>query len=132
MINKLDVEITNKRMIHDFGITENHIIFPDLPMEFSPEKVFKEMKGPVFRWDNNQPSRYGIMKKMCNQNSQIQWFELPNHWVFHYVNAWEQNNSDGQLLINMYACAHFKADIAFDGEHPFFKEVHPDSYLVNL
>jgi len=51
MVNKLDVQITSKRMIHDLAITENFVIFPDLPMEFGPEKVIRENKGPVFRWD---------------------------------------------------------------------------------
>ena len=71
LINRLDVEITTRRMAHDCPITENHVIFPDLPMEFSPEKVIIQNKGPVFQWDNNKPSRYGIMKKMANSNSQI-------------------------------------------------------------
>jgi carotenoid 9,10(9',10')-cleavage dioxygenase 1 len=32
----------------------------------------------------------------------------------------------------MYACAHFKANIAFDNEHPFFKGEHPDVHLAHL
>ena len=38
----MDIKITSTRMLHDFVITENYIIIPDLAMEFNPEKAFKE------------------------------------------------------------------------------------------
>lgn len=41
MINKMDIKITSMRMIHDFPITENHVIFPDLPLEFRPDRVIR-------------------------------------------------------------------------------------------
>lgn len=41
------IKITSPRMIHDFMITENYVIFPDLPMEFNPPKAVKN-KGFVF------------------------------------------------------------------------------------
>jgi carotenoid cleavage dioxygenase-like enzyme len=49
-------------MIHDFCITENHIIFPDIPMECSGPKAVKT-KGFFFQFDKSQPARYGVMKK---------------------------------------------------------------------
>jgi carotenoid cleavage dioxygenase len=50
LINKLDVKITSMRMIHDFPITENYVILPDLPLEFKPEKAMKE-GGFAFKFD---------------------------------------------------------------------------------
>ena len=35
--NKIKVPLINRRMIHDFGVTENYAIIPDLAMEFKPE-----------------------------------------------------------------------------------------------
>lgn len=61
--SSVDVPITNSRMIHDFAITENYAIFPDLPMELRPDLV---MKGKfIFNYDESKPSRYGIMKRGC-------------------------------------------------------------------
>ena len=48
-------------MIHDFAVTENYVVIPDLPMEFRPDLV---MKGNfIFQFDESKPARYGIMKR---------------------------------------------------------------------
>ena len=38
LTNYVKVRITSARMIHDMLITENYMIFPDLPAELSPPK----------------------------------------------------------------------------------------------
>ena len=45
--SSLSIPISSPRMIHDFMITENHVIFPDLPLEFNPPKAVKN-KGFIF------------------------------------------------------------------------------------
>lgn len=44
MIVKHEIPLASKRMIHDFIMTENYIMIPDLPMEFKPEATVKESK----------------------------------------------------------------------------------------
>ena len=92
--SNVTVPITSPRMIHDFAITENYSIFPDLPMEMRPDLMVKENKF-IFHYDDQKPARYGIMKRHCQNADQVQWFELPNHYVFHFVNAWEDVNENG-------------------------------------
>jgi len=103
-INGCNVDITSARMIHDFPITDNYCIFPDMPLEFDPKRAMKE-GGFVFKFDATQPSRYGIMKKLAQQKSAVQWFEMPTHFAFHYVNAWEEKNAEGEDIIVLYGCA---------------------------
>jgi len=88
----MDIPITSMRMIHDFPATENYIIIPDLPLEFKPDVAVKE-GGSVFVYDIKQDSRYGVMHKMNDQPNKIKWFTLPNHYVFHYANSWEETNA---------------------------------------
>lgn len=38
----MDIKITSSRMIHDFPITDNYIIIPDLAFEFKPDKAMKD------------------------------------------------------------------------------------------
>lgn len=60
--NRMDIKITSMRMIHDFPITQNYIIIPDLPLEFKPDKAIKE-GGFVFKYDPKQEAKYAIMRK---------------------------------------------------------------------
>jgi len=64
LVSKMDVPITSPRMIHDFGITENYVMIPDMPFEFQPESAVKNGDF-VFKYDKTQPSKYGIMKRLC-------------------------------------------------------------------
>ena len=44
------------------------------------------------------------MKRQCQNADQVQWFELPSHMTFHYVNAWEDKNEEGEDIIKMFGC----------------------------
>ena len=46
LIHKVDIPLSNPRMIHDFSITERHVIIPDLPAEFDIEKAINEDEFP--------------------------------------------------------------------------------------
>ena len=62
IVSSLDVPISSARMIHDFAITENYVIFPDCPLEFRPDLTFKGKF--LFQFDETKPARYGIMKRL--------------------------------------------------------------------
>lgn len=67
--------------------------------------------------------------------SQIQWFELPNHYVFHYVNAWEETNENGETIVKLFGCAQTQVHIELNKEHPFLGgEVDPvlSKFTFNL
>lgn len=126
-------------MIHDFMMTENYVIIPDSPLEFKPERPIKEKKF-VFAFDNTRPSRYGIMKRNCQNPDQVRWFELPGHMVFHYINAWEEKNEAGDDIIRCYGCAVAgdKFNLDFTEEHTFLNDSNAthlptlNRYIFNL
>ena len=89
-------------MIHDFQITENYVIFPDLPLEANPKNAIKKQQF-IFHFDEKKPCRYGIMPRYDNHPNNIQWFDVPAHYCFHYVNSWEEKNSKGETIITMFA-----------------------------
>lgn len=41
LVSSVKIPISSVRMIHDFPITENYVIIPDMPMEFRIDQVFK-------------------------------------------------------------------------------------------
>jgi carotenoid cleavage dioxygenase len=68
------------------------------------------------------------MNRDCKDTKEIKWFELPNHFVFHFVNAWEKKAANGDNLVIMFGCALKDVNLEYkcteeDGsEHPFLWE----------
>jgi carotenoid cleavage dioxygenase len=78
-------------MVHDFMVTENHVLFPILPLTASVERA---MSGrPAFAWEPEKGSHVGVMRR-DGDVSQIRWFNTDACYVFHPLNAWE---ADGKL-----------------------------------
>jgi len=57
--------------------------------------------------DYSYESRYGILPKHSSSENDIIWFNLPTHYVFHYGNAWEEVDSNGDKIIKSFG---FKYD----------------------
>ncbi len=95
-------------MVHDFIVTENHMLFPILPITGSLERA---MSGaPPYAWEPDKGAYVGVMKRK-GAASDITWFRAETCYVFHVMNAWEQDN---RLV----------ADVMQFEEAPLF--THPD------
>jgi len=118
---KHEIALTSKRMIHDFIMTENYVVIPDLPMEFSPLATALNSKF-IFQFDKNLPARYGVMKRNAQDSKDIRWFELPAHMVVHWINAWEEKNEEGDDIIKVYGCQQADVNLDIADEHPFVND----------
>jgi carotenoid cleavage dioxygenase len=95
-------------MVHDFIVTDNHVLFPILPLTGSMERA---MNGrPPYAWEPEKGSYVGVMKRN-GAAKDIVWFRGEACYVFHVMNAWE----DGNKII---------ADVMQFEEAPLFP--HPD------
>jgi len=82
-------------MMHDFAVTENHVVFGDWPYGFDLMRpLFFDQ--PLLKLNQNMTARYGVMNKY---GKDIKWFEFPSHFVFHFINSWE----DGDI-IKIFGC----------------------------
>src|SRR6266478_5094131 len=76
-------------MVHDFIVTEHHLLFPILPITGSMERA---MGGkPPYAWEPDQGAYVGVMKRQ-GAASDIVWFRAESCYVFHVMNAWEEDN----------------------------------------
>src|SRR6478752_2184754 len=76
-------------MVHDFIVTENHMLFPILPITGSMERA---MRGkPPYAWEPEKGAYVGIMKRNGTP-ADLVWFRAENCYVFHVMNAWEEGN----------------------------------------
>ncbi|KAL4198341.1 hypothetical protein AMTRI_Chr03g139740 [Amborella trichopoda] len=90
MLDPVPITISDPVMMHDFAITENYAIFMDLPLYFRPKDMVKGKL--VFTFDNTKKARFGVLPRYAKDELQIRWFELPNCFIFHNANAWEDGN----------------------------------------
>lgn len=102
-INELGIPLRGPVMIHDIAITEKNVIIPDLPMQFKPENC--ALGNNAFEFNRNMSAKYGIMDRHCTDANEIKWFDLPNHFVFHYINAWDSVNDLGEDIVTLFGCS---------------------------
>ena len=86
------ITVTGPTMMHDFNITENYVIFMDLPAVFKLELAL-EGKMPI-EWSDDYPARLGVMPRNGN-DSQVKWYDINPCYVFHPMNSYE----DGDKIV---------------------------------
>ncbi|CAL9116911.1 unnamed protein product [Musa acuminata var. zebrina] len=90
MLDPVPITIPDPVMMHDFAITENYAIFMDLPLYFRPNEMVKGKL--IFSFDASKKSRFGVLPRYAKDDLRIRWFELPNCYIFHNANAWEEGD----------------------------------------
>ena len=86
------IAVPGPTMIHDFAITERHVVFMDLPVVFDLELA---LAGRMpYRWSDDHGARLGVMPR-GGTNADVRWFGIAPCYVFHPLNAFE----DGEALV---------------------------------
>jgi len=95
-------------MVHDFIVTENHLLFPIPPLTGSMDRAISGR--PPYAWEPDKGAYVGVMKRGAAPG-EIVWFRGEACYVFHVMNAWEVG---GRIV----------ADVMQFEESPLF--THPD------
>jgi carotenoid cleavage dioxygenase-like enzyme len=86
-------------MMHDFALSRNHAVFLDLPVVFDLD-IALSGGGMPFAWRPDNGSRIGLLDRRnvgTGGAPQPRWFEIDNCYVFHIMNAWEEE--DGNVVV---------------------------------
>ncbi|TAJ69920.1 MAG: carotenoid oxygenase family protein [Phenylobacterium sp.] len=95
LVRRQDFQAPFACMVHDFMVTENHALFPILPLTASLERA---MSGkPAFAWEPEKGSYVGVMRRDADVST-IRWFNTEACYVFHPLNSWEE---DGKIFCDM-------------------------------
>lgn len=89
LVHHADIDIPNSVMIHDFAVTEHYTLFLDSPALFDAAAMASG--GPMMRWAPEAGTRIGVLPRR-GTNADIRWFDIPNQYVVHFFNAWEDGN----------------------------------------
>jgi carotenoid cleavage dioxygenase len=76
-------------MVHDFMVTKDHVLFPILPLTGSMERA--RSGKPAYAWEPAKGSHVGIMRR-DGTVAQMRWFEGEPGYVFHVLNAWDEDD----------------------------------------
>jgi carotenoid cleavage dioxygenase-like enzyme len=77
-------------VVHDFMVTERHVMFPIMPLTTSLERAQKG--GPPCAWEPEYGTRVGVVRR-DGSTADIVWWRGPACFVYHVMNAWETGDS---------------------------------------
>ncbi len=101
------IDVPAATMMHDFNITENHVIWMDLPALWDLEALGGG--GLPLRWDPDHGARLGVMPRNGG-NTDVVWYDINPCYAYHPVNAFEDGDN---IVIDI--CRYARIGTADDG-----------------
>ncbi|MEV2211450.1 carotenoid oxygenase family protein [Streptomyces sp. NPDC050997] len=95
LLDSRPIEVPGPTMMHDFAITERHIVWMDLPVVFEPALAGRG--GMPYRWDEAYGARLGVMSRTPG-STDVRWYEIDPCYVFHVGNAYE--DTQGRIVLD--------------------------------
>jgi carotenoid cleavage dioxygenase len=89
LVQSEEIEGPGPSMMHDFAITRRHVLFMDLPIVFSPERL-AEGHFP-YAWSDAYGARLGVMPR-GGRSADVVWLEIDPCYVFHPMNAFDDGD----------------------------------------
>lgn len=89
--------------LHDFAVTENYVVFPDMQIVVNPWSILRG-KSPV-EIDPGKVERVGIIRKSAEDDKEMVWIDAPGFNPFHVINAWEEDGGDKIVIVATNALA---------------------------
>ena len=88
LVNASTFKVPQMPMVHDFAVTERHLVFLLSPLVYDDER---SRAGATFLDSHVWRPELGLRVLVVDKNEleRQQWFELPAGFVFHIGNAWE-------------------------------------------
>jgi carotenoid cleavage dioxygenase len=92
LMSASSLKVPEVSMIHDFAVTEGHLVFLMPPLVFDLDRA---RAGATFLDSHVWKPQLGMRVMVLDKNrlDAPMWFELPAGFVFHFGNAWEDTAS---------------------------------------
>jgi len=84
------IDIAWPSMIHDFAVTDQHVVFILCPIVFSIENAMST--GNLFAWEPDRGTRIGVMPR-SGGSADVRWYDTDPCYVFHPMNAYAENGA---------------------------------------
>ena len=126
LVHSTDIDLPNPVMLHDFAVTEQHVIFLDSPALFDAAAMMSGGSDDAVGTRGGNPHRRDAASG--RRRGDIRWFDVDNQYVVHFFNAWD----DGDR-VEIRAPRFSAMPGAFDFDDPTGKEAPmPWSWSIDL
>jgi len=92
-----DIPVEGMPMVHNMSLTERFVLLYDLPVCVDIEMAMGGSSFP-FSWNPDHPARVGLLPRGGTAD-QVVWCEAPQCYVFHPVNAYDDD--DGSVVVDL-------------------------------
>ena len=94
-------------LVHDFAITQGHVVFIVCPLTLSLERL--RAGGSPIAWEAERSAFVGVMSR-TDDGRDIRWFPAPRQMVWHVMNAFDEEGRIHVDLCQQAAAAFPEAD----------------------
>ncbi|MCG5212016.1 carotenoid oxygenase family protein [Streptosporangium sp. KLBMP 9127] len=101
------VEVPGSPFMHDFAITENHVVLYDVPVTLDMKLAMSGESAP-YSWNEGHPARVGVLPRA---GGEVRWLPIDPCHVSHTLNAYE----DGSTIVVDLVRFHNPFDVANPG-----------------
>ncbi|MBU6443057.1 MAG: carotenoid oxygenase family protein [Alphaproteobacteria bacterium] len=109
IVHEAWLQVPYPNLMHDFGVTEDYVIWPIVPVCPSLERA-KEGK-PVFGWDGSKDVYLAVLPRR-GEGRDLRLFRAPNQFCSHVMNAFNEGTK-----------IHIDVPVARSNMFPFFPDV---------
>lgn len=95
LLDTRPIDVPGPTMMHDFAITEHHIVWMDLPVVF--DQALAGRGGMPYRWEEEYGARLGVMSR-AHGSIDVRWYDIDLCYVFHVGNAYE--DAQGHIVLD--------------------------------
>lgn len=89
IVHEMWFEMPYPGMVHDFAVTDTHVIVPFFPLITDLEVLKKG--GPFYQWHPDKPSYYAVFPRR-GRAEEIRWFRGPTVSAGHMMNAYNEGD----------------------------------------
>jgi carotenoid cleavage dioxygenase-like enzyme len=115
VVRTTNIPVADGPMCHDFALTEKYVVIYNLPVTFSLDAVSAGAKMP-YVWNPRHQPLVGLLPRDSRRQAGgeaggdadgIRWIEIDPCWVFHTLNAYDD---DGKVVVDL--CEYPAFDVA--------------------
>ncbi|MEC7986083.1 MAG: carotenoid oxygenase family protein [Myxococcota bacterium] len=130
IIRRVDIDLPESSMQHDFQCTERYAIFLDMPIVFS---TLRAMTGQFpYEWRGDRyETRVGVLPH-AGEAKDIRWFSIQTCFIFHTLNAYE--NERGEIVLQVSRMPKMWERDPYDINEPshlYEYRIHPQKGLLS-